>query len=902
MPETTLTIKAKNLTKQAFNAIQKSLDKTTGHFEKLAKESQQTSKGIIGSLNRLKSALQANQEGFQAVAIGAGVVAASTGLLTKSFISAAMQMEKMKMGLTAVMGSTKAMEKHFKDLEKVARLPGLGLPEAVQGSQRLQAVGVSAKEAARQLEAFGLGVARVGGGREELMRVVEQFSQMSAKGKILMDDLRPIRAIMPDINKAMQTAFGTRNIEQIRDMGIEAEEFISKVTTELLKLPRVGNTAANSIENLTDTVFKLKAQLGEILLPTVSKIIDAMSKLVTWLTNLSKTQKSIIAWGTAITAAVATAAAALAGLGLALPTIISGLALLSGPVGIGVLAIGTITALAAAFLLLKDNTTKASDEIDKFGKTVLKVDELSKKAHIGLLSTELFRVQELLRKMDEGMRAAGITLEDQFTSKSNIKRYKELQDRIKNLKAEIDKLYEVPAVPKPTAGKMPVSIEAVRKIKPAQRIPLRSMISLEHQAAKTLGDIRKQELDDEENFYEKQTQLRIEAIERDAKIRLQAIEGEEKEYDFRVRLAEGIARVEEKTNAEMAKSATNYLKNQEQVEESIVKIKELTVQRKQNIEKAYYDWRVRKILEVNRAAVDAGEDEVQAMTRWAKEQKIVNKQLIASVVQTITSIPADIANVFRERRRIEHDAQEDILQINRDTQDRIKEIQSNTTLSHIEKLRQIEQAERQSADRRKRIEEDLNKAKSQAFKGYVQSFLSGIARMIQAEAQRRLVSGISSMFAGGTFAAGAAMGPAGIAAMLAIGFGGQMLGGSFDNPIHDAMARGAGRHIAMTYGTSFDNPTNDMRAKLRGTMSASQSLGERSAGDMLSHFSKGFETQANAVKAGQSQGNDGLQGILGKIEQRLSETPQFTFMIDGRELHAQVRRVDDRTEFRRSVY
>lgn len=283
----------------------------------------------------------------------------------------------------------------------------------------------------------------------------------------------------------------------------------------------------------------------------------------------------------------------------------------------------------------------------------------------------------------------------------------------------------------------------------------------------------------------------------------------------------------------------------------------------------------------------------------------MSRQISESLAQNIAAMPMDIINIFQERKQLERDAQDDILQINRDTQDRLREIQNNATLSHIEKLRQIEQEEKASAEKRKEIERDLNESKKQVFSGYVKSFLSGIAQMMAAEAQKRVAGKLMGGLGGaGGMLAGIAGGPAGIALGIGLPLAMELLGGGFDNPRHDRMARGFGRDVAMTYGASFDNPINDMRSKLSGTMSASRSLGERSAGDMLANFTQGFEQSAKGIKGGQSQGNDNsqLQGVLGRIEQRLAETPQMQLYIDGKPLTAEIRREIDKRSVRGDAY
>ena len=52
--------------------------------------------------------------------------------------------QSLQKGLISVMGSAEAAATEFENLKQVAKLPGLGLEEAVRGSVNLQAAGFSA--------------------------------------------------------------------------------------------------------------------------------------------------------------------------------------------------------------------------------------------------------------------------------------------------------------------------------------------------------------------------------------------------------------------------------------------------------------------------------------------------------------------------------------------------------------------------------------------------------------------------------------------------------------------------------------------------------------------------------------------------------------------------------------
>ena len=110
----------------------------------------------------------------------------------KQFIDSAAQIERFRAGLTSVTGSAEEAERQLERLREVAELPGLGFPEAVEGSTNLQAAGFSAEQAEQSLRAFGNALASVCKGKNELQGVILALSQMAAKGKLSAEEINQI--------------------------------------------------------------------------------------------------------------------------------------------------------------------------------------------------------------------------------------------------------------------------------------------------------------------------------------------------------------------------------------------------------------------------------------------------------------------------------------------------------------------------------------------------------------------------------------------------------------------------------------------------------------------------------------------------------------------------------------
>lgn len=371
--------------------LMKLTDRASAGFRNVSKSFGDAVKGMQNSVAGAKNAIsdyvkgmqegsekaRAFADGLKTIAVGAGIVAGAVILVAKSSISAAIEMESLKLGLTSVAGSAEAAEMQMKDLQEVAKLPGLGLQEAIQGSTRLQAVGINAQLANKALMEFGNALARVGKGREELSGVILALTQIVGKGKVTAEEINQIAERVPEVRKVMKEAFGTAATEEIQKMNISAESFIETLVEGFSKLPRVVGGTRNEIENFNDAVFQARAAVGKALLPTFTELLGILTKAVNWFNQLSTTDKQMITWAGAIAGGVAALVSAFGGLLLLIPQIIAGaqalgitlagLSAASGPIGLAILALGALT---AGIFALRAEINKTQQPIDEFGGTI----------------------------------------------------------------------------------------------------------------------------------------------------------------------------------------------------------------------------------------------------------------------------------------------------------------------------------------------------------------------------------------------------------------------------------------------------------------------------------------------------------------------------------------------------
>ena len=280
-------------------------------------------------------------------------------------IKAFADMEKLRKGMIAITGSAEAADVELQALREVARLPGLGFEEAVRGSINLQAVGLSADQARETLGAFGAAIAATGGGVENLESVNRQLTQILSKNRILSEDIIILQENVPLLGSALQGAFGTQNIEAIRESGVSAQDFVQRISEALKILPETQNATgglANAFENFSDSAKTSGAQIGEVIARSLNlegvlnKVSGIIQNVADGFSNLSPTTQRVIVIFGAVAAAAGPLLIALGGIARIVPILLDGVGALKtvfsaliSPVG---LVVAGILALVTAAIYL----------------------------------------------------------------------------------------------------------------------------------------------------------------------------------------------------------------------------------------------------------------------------------------------------------------------------------------------------------------------------------------------------------------------------------------------------------------------------------------------------------------------------------------------------------------------
>lgn len=267
--------------------------------------------GDISSLDRSVKAAVSKIRGLATdlQSIGAGLTLGITAPLAAfagSALKAGGEIQSLKLALTALEGSAAGAERRFKDLLRVAELPGLGIREVVQSDLALRNYGFTAEKAKQITLEFGNALAAAGRGKEDLAEATRQLGQLSARGKVTADNLRPIIERIPQAAKIIQKEFGTLDTEVLQKAGISSERFINVVLEGLSKTTRVSGGIKNDLENLRQAIDIALASAGDALAPFAKRFIDDFANpLIGKIAELSKqfqalpaeTQNAIVVLG-----------------------------------------------------------------------------------------------------------------------------------------------------------------------------------------------------------------------------------------------------------------------------------------------------------------------------------------------------------------------------------------------------------------------------------------------------------------------------------------------------------------------------------------------------------------------------------------------------------------------------
>jgi tape measure domain-containing protein len=177
--------------------------------------------------------------------IGGGLkmVGGSAVAMGKSMFSAEASFENLVRGLSSTSDGSETLREELEALREVAKMPGLGFREAIQGATALKGAKLSAAEAREALVAFGNALTNAGKGKAELNDVLMSIQSMISTGQVDMENLKEIATRIPGfLELAARVPKGN------------ALEWVRGIIKELKQLPQAAESAQDKVDNFKDAL------------------------------------------------------------------------------------------------------------------------------------------------------------------------------------------------------------------------------------------------------------------------------------------------------------------------------------------------------------------------------------------------------------------------------------------------------------------------------------------------------------------------------------------------------------------------------------------------------------------------------------------------------------------------
>ena len=179
-----------------------------------------------------------------------------------SLVDAAKQYDSIRSRLNAAEGSSILGGQDFKEIQEMAKRPGLGFEQAASAMATLRGMKVTAAEAKQLILGVAQANASAAGTAEQFGNVMYQIQQSVSLGRLMAEDLRPIMQQIPTLGAAIQEHFGASQAEELnkrlKESGKSVRDFWMEVAQLGQNLPATGDTIANNLDNMGDAWVRLK--------------------------------------------------------------------------------------------------------------------------------------------------------------------------------------------------------------------------------------------------------------------------------------------------------------------------------------------------------------------------------------------------------------------------------------------------------------------------------------------------------------------------------------------------------------------------------------------------------------------------------------------------------------------
>jgi tape measure domain-containing protein len=217
--------------------------KTDAQVWKAVMENMKISKGALAGEGFAVGRWTELSSKINVIGGGLKMVGGSAAAMGKSMFSAEASFENLVRGLSSTSDGSETLREELEALREVAKMPGLGFREAIQGATALKGAKLSAAEAREALVAFGNALTNAGKGKAELNDVLMSIQSMISTGQVDMENLKEIATRIPGfLELAARVPKGN------------ALEWVRGIIKELKQLPQAAESAQDKVDNFKDAL------------------------------------------------------------------------------------------------------------------------------------------------------------------------------------------------------------------------------------------------------------------------------------------------------------------------------------------------------------------------------------------------------------------------------------------------------------------------------------------------------------------------------------------------------------------------------------------------------------------------------------------------------------------------
>ena len=208
-------------------------------------------------LNQVSDKMEASRKRMEKIgktgrsmAIGFGIIAAATGLVAKAAIQASGEWEQFRVSFETMLGSAPAAEKLMNKMQEFAKTTPFQLPQVVQGTKTLLAMGIETEKVLDTMRSLGDVSAGLG---VDLNRLILNYGQVKTQTKLTGMELRDfLRAGVPLISELSKNL----NVSEakIKELTSAGKIGFAEVEKAFQTMTGAGGKFANLMEKQSGTL------------------------------------------------------------------------------------------------------------------------------------------------------------------------------------------------------------------------------------------------------------------------------------------------------------------------------------------------------------------------------------------------------------------------------------------------------------------------------------------------------------------------------------------------------------------------------------------------------------------------------------------------------------------------